>query len=485
MKKITMALVLLFAVYGISRPQSLTLTSPNGGESWALGSPQTITWTHSGFTGNVTILLMKEGVRVGVIQDGVPVVSGHIDWIAGQYIGGTAVAGTGYKIRIKRVGSDLIDNSNQPFTLTGLTAREPTPTTARPMLTVTSPNGGETWLLRALRSNAATVTWTSLDVSGSITVILKKGGNPVRTQTLSSGASCSFSYDGVATGDDYRIRVENGDGSVWDESDGNFSIKREMLTPMEPKTVSLVPSVLNFQLNNGAETTETSSVTMDHVAHGNPTHYRWRTEVQPDWGTWVPYVDGHPVGQIPNSGTEHTIYFQIKNTNGESAPVSDSIRYGEIERAYGPGLLNICPCPSPYACSPGWKWSVIEQSFPQNIVRDQTQVGCADRHGDCYWEVVIEAKTLTYMKVSYGTKTEFEFFAGRQLNEGWSFVRLEYEGQEGEGKGYRITRMPQPGSRDITFRVRVWVDAGYGTCTFKIKRIIVKGPANIGVNGAF
>jgi hypothetical protein len=45
--------------------------------------------------------------------------------------------------------------------------------------------------------------------------------------------------------------------------------------------------------------------------------------------------------------------------------------------------------------------------------------------------------------------------------------------------------MPQPGSRDITFRVRVWVDEGHGTCKFRIKKIIVKGPADRPVSEAF
>ena len=179
---------------------------------------------------------------------------------------------------------------------------------------------------------------------------------------------------------------------------------------------------------------------------------------------------------------EHTIYFQVKNNNGESTPGWDSIRYGEKESEFGPGVLGVCPCPFDYS---DWKWGVIEQSFPRNLVGDPTQVTCADRHVNCYWGIVIEVKSLGYMFVRYGTKTEFEFFAGRQLKEGWSFVRLEYEGEEGDGYGYRITRMPQPGSRDITFRVRVWADSNISSCIFRIKRIIVKGPANVSAGAAF
>ena len=42
--------------------QTVTVTSPNGGESWQAGSAQSITWTQTGLTGSVTIDLYKGGV---------------------------------------------------------------------------------------------------------------------------------------------------------------------------------------------------------------------------------------------------------------------------------------------------------------------------------------------------------------------------------------------------------------------------------------
>jgi hypothetical protein len=42
-------------------PPSITVTSPNGDESWAVGSTQTITWTSSGVTGPVRIQLSRNG----------------------------------------------------------------------------------------------------------------------------------------------------------------------------------------------------------------------------------------------------------------------------------------------------------------------------------------------------------------------------------------------------------------------------------------
>jgi hypothetical protein len=36
-------------------PKTITITSPNGGENWIVGSNQIITWTSSGTVGNVRI----------------------------------------------------------------------------------------------------------------------------------------------------------------------------------------------------------------------------------------------------------------------------------------------------------------------------------------------------------------------------------------------------------------------------------------------
>jgi len=490
LKKLAVVCFLLFAISAFSQSQSITVTSPNGGEDWALGSTHNITWRSSGMTGKVNILLFNGEQRVGVIQSDVPVASGSISWVVGNYQGGTAAPGTNYKIRTRKPQTEILDSSDRPFTISG--------TAPAASLSVTSPNGGETWFTNAVHE----ALWTSSGISGSVTIRLKKGGVVVRSWTAENTGSSLGDYSWAQAGTDYKIRVENSTGSVFDESDRNFTIqvlagptppppagKRDVVPAIPSKqshSIQVILLVTDFKLNNGAETTESGIVTMDHVIRGAPTYYRWRTEARPDWGPWVRYIDAHPKANIPESVGEHTIYFQVKDNYGESAAVSDSIRYvkKDLELEYGPGAIADCPCPNGPAT--GWKrFSVIEQSFPTSLVGDPTQVVCADNHGGCYWGLIIEVKSLGYMFVRYGAKTEFEFFAGRQLNEGWSFVRLEYEGEEGEGYGYRITRMPQPGGRDITFRVRVWVDSDVSSCTFKINKIVVKGPAGRPVEEAF
>lgn len=96
----------------------ITITSPNGGESWQKGSTQNITWNAGGLSANMKITLWKDGVLVGTIVNNIPSSPGSYAWTVGQYAGGTASAGTGYTIRIKEIGTAVSDSSNSAFTLT-------------------------------------------------------------------------------------------------------------------------------------------------------------------------------------------------------------------------------------------------------------------------------------------------------------------------------------------------------------------------------
>jgi hypothetical protein len=44
-----------------STASTITVTSPNGGESWLAGSVHPITWTSTNLTGNVSIQLSRDG----------------------------------------------------------------------------------------------------------------------------------------------------------------------------------------------------------------------------------------------------------------------------------------------------------------------------------------------------------------------------------------------------------------------------------------
>jgi subtilisin family serine protease len=96
----------------------LTLTSPNGGESWTLGGTRAVTWISAGgVTGNLKLVLFRNGVKVGNIATDIPVSGGTYSWTAGAYQGGTAVAGSGYNVRVITMDGQYSDYGNNTFTL--------------------------------------------------------------------------------------------------------------------------------------------------------------------------------------------------------------------------------------------------------------------------------------------------------------------------------------------------------------------------------
>ncbi len=100
--------------------QTLTVLSPNGGESWGLGDPAVITWTSAGVSGDVRINLYRSsGVVVGTIANAVPVAAGSYSWTAGTLMTGSATPGEDYVVRLRVIGADTMDSSNAAFALVG------------------------------------------------------------------------------------------------------------------------------------------------------------------------------------------------------------------------------------------------------------------------------------------------------------------------------------------------------------------------------
>jgi hypothetical protein len=83
---------------------------------------------------------------------------------------------------------------------------------------------------------------------------------------------------------------------------------------------------------------------------------------------------------------------------------------------------------------------------------------------------------------AHGAKADIELLAGT-LEPGWSFVSYSYEGLSGH---YKILRMPTRGSRDITLKIRLWLDPGTPSqAWFRLHSITIKGPCNEHISRAF
>ena len=107
-----------FTIAPVAITSTITVTSPNGGESWQRGTSHTVTWSYTGSPGsNVQITLLKAGTAVGTISASTSIGSGGI----GSYtwpIYATGATGSDYSVKVTSMSNALVnDTSNNYFTL--------------------------------------------------------------------------------------------------------------------------------------------------------------------------------------------------------------------------------------------------------------------------------------------------------------------------------------------------------------------------------
>ena len=256
--------------------QSITVTSPNGGESWAEGSSHDVTWTSTGVTGNVKIELSRDGGTTwSAIIPSASVAAGSKTW----KVSGTA--STQARIRVSSMpGGAVSDISNADFTITG-----PPP----PSITVSSPNGGESWAV----GSTQTVSWTSSSVTGMVKVELSRDGGTTWSAIIPSApvaaGSKTWKVSGTAS-TQARVRVSSmPGGAVSDISNADFTI-----TGPPP------PSITVSSPNGGESWAVDSTQTIIWSSVGLSATSRVKIELSRDGGvTWKTIV-----ASAPNSGSK-------------------------------------------------------------------------------------------------------------------------------------------------------------------------------------
>ncbi|MCH7772536.1 MAG: hypothetical protein IIA49_16220, partial [Bacteroidetes bacterium] len=195
----------------------ITVSSPNGSESWQAGGSQLITWADN-ITENVIIDLYKGGVFHSVIST-----STGSDGSRNWDIPYTLESGTDYKVMITSVDnpSTIFDFSDSDFTIIAN------------QITVTSPNGGENWQVES----SQVITWTD-NIEGDVEIQLFKGGiflTSISTSTASYGTMEWYIPFNLEPGFDYKVRILSLDNQgTFDYSDANFSIVGNQITLTSP-----------------------------------------------------------------------------------------------------------------------------------------------------------------------------------------------------------------------------------------------------------
>jgi flagellar hook assembly protein FlgD len=145
-----------------TEPPVVTVTAPNGGESWEAGTSQDITWNASDNVGVTSIDLYYSTtgsggpfteIATGEADDGV------YPW--------TVPNDPSTDAYVKVIAWDAATNSGEDvsdgaFTITS------TPDTEPPVVTVTAPNGGETWYV----GTSQDITWNATDNVGVTSIDL-------------------------------------------------------------------------------------------------------------------------------------------------------------------------------------------------------------------------------------------------------------------------------------------------------------------------
>jgi hypothetical protein len=197
------------AVFSIALPPSITIISPNGGEIWEAGSSRDITWTSSGNVGNLNIEYSTDnGVSWTTIESSA-FNNGSFNWIVPDSPSNNCL------VRISGSDSDgsPIDVSDAVFSIVP---------TSSPIVTVTSPNGGETLKVDSKHE----ITWISAGITGNVKIEYSFNGGSYWATIIGSTANDGSHNWRVPDepSDNCLVRISDIDGDPVDISDAAFSI---------------------------------------------------------------------------------------------------------------------------------------------------------------------------------------------------------------------------------------------------------------------
>ena len=189
-------------------PKTITVTSPNGGEHWELGSNHTITWSSSNAGSNVKIELYKGSSFYKTIISSTNN-DGSYNWLIPLYYDDY----DSYKIKITCTSdAEIYDFSDDYFSLT------------ETYIEITSPNGGESWEL----GSDYIIEWTSSNAGSHVKIELYKQSNFYKL-IKNSDANDDSCYWSIPSDYDeynyYKIKITSASSTdIYDFSDDYFSL---------------------------------------------------------------------------------------------------------------------------------------------------------------------------------------------------------------------------------------------------------------------
>ncbi|MFN0157181.1 MAG: hypothetical protein ACKVRP_03805 [Bacteroidota bacterium] len=197
---------------------SISIIAPNGGESWQINSTKTIQWSSAAFSSPVNIELSRNG---GVSFTETLFSNSPNDGSQSWLVTGPVSATT--RIRISGVSNPAVaDTSTSNFSI------------VQASITLAGPNGVEEWGI----GSSQTITWSSVNMSGSVRVLLSRNGGVTYAESLFASTPNDGSQSWTATApvtSNARIKIESIDvGGVADSSDADFAVVQATISLVTP-----------------------------------------------------------------------------------------------------------------------------------------------------------------------------------------------------------------------------------------------------------
>ena len=183
----------------------VTVTAPNGGENWLATSQHNITWTSQIITDVSIEYSTDNGSNWVSIISSTPASGGSYNWTVPN------TPSTQCLVRISDAGNPSTnDVSDNDFTIA-------------PLITVNSPNGGESWIGNSIHS----ITWSSQNITNvSIEYSTNNGSDwiSVVSSTPGSGGNYSWTVPNTPSAQ-CLVRISDaGNASINDVSNATFTI---------------------------------------------------------------------------------------------------------------------------------------------------------------------------------------------------------------------------------------------------------------------
>jgi hypothetical protein len=190
-------------VFTISQESFVTVTSPQAGDDWPIGSNQDIQWSSSGTSGTVAIEISRDGGVTWETIESSTADDGDHTWT----VTGPASADCAVKVS---------DTDGDPSGTSGtFTVSE------QPYIMVTAPEAGTEWTI----GETEQIQWTSSGTSGLVAIEISRDGGGTWS-TIESSIGDEGDYPWIVTGPaspSCQIRVTDVDGTPSGMS-GTFSI---------------------------------------------------------------------------------------------------------------------------------------------------------------------------------------------------------------------------------------------------------------------